>query len=231
MGHLTMAFAESAWTADDDHETIAPERPEAAVHVVDDDESLRNAIRRVLQLAGFEVRTYASAGEFLLDRPDHMRGCLLLDVRMPGPTGLDLQESLARRGAVLPIIFLTGNGDLPMCVQAMRGGAVDFLSKPAPRDVLLAAVQRAMRRGAELMAERDQFQRLQSRYDRLTSREREVLAGVVRGKLNKTIAFELGSAERTIKAHRARLMEKMHCSSVAELVHVTEQLQLMPQLA
>ena len=159
MGHLTMAFSEAKWTSGGDHEALVPERPEAAVHVVDDDESLRNAIRRVLQLAGFEVRTYASAGEFLLDRPDHMRGCLLLDVRMPGPTGLDLQESLARRGAVLPIIFLTGNGDLPMCVQAMRGGAVDFQSKPAPRDVLLAAVQRAMRRGAELLAERDLVQR------------------------------------------------------------------------
>ena len=228
MGHLTMAFSESKRASGGDHDAIDPERPEAAVHVVDDDESLRNAIRRVLQLAGFEVHTYASAGEFLLHRPDHLRGCLLLDVRMPGPTGLDLQESLARRGAVLPIIFLTGNGDLPMCVQAMRGGAVDFLSKPAPRDVLLAAVQRAMRRGDELMAERDQFQRVQSRYDTLTSREREVLAGVVRGKLNKTIAFELGSAERTIKAHRARLMEKMHCRSVAELVHVTEQLQPRP---
>lgn len=231
MGHLTMASTESSWVSSGDHETIVPERSEAAVHVVDDDESLRNAIRRVLQLAGFEVRTYGSAGEFLLDRPDRLRGCLLLDIRMPGPTGLDLQESLARRGAVLPIIFLTGNGDLPMCVQAMRGGAVDFLSKPAPRDVLLGAVQRAMRRGAELLAERDQQQRVQSRYETLTSREREVLAGVVRGKLNKTIAFELGSAERTIKAHRARLMEKMHCKSVAELVHVTEQLQLMPQVA
>ena len=228
MGHLTMAFSEAGWASGGDPEAIVPERSEAAVHVVDDDESLRNALRRVLQLAGFQVRTYASAGEFLLGQSDRLRGCLLLDVRMPGPTGLDLQESLARRGAVLPIIFLTGNGDLPMCVQAMRGGAVDFLSKPAPRDVLLAAVQRAMQRGGELLAEREQLQRVQSRYETLTAREREVLAGVVRGKLNKTIAFELGSAERTIKAHRARLMEKMHCRSVAELVHVTEQLQPRP---
>ena len=195
------------------------------VHIVDDDDSLRTAIGRVLQLSGYEVRSYASAGAFLLDRPDHMRGCLLLDVRMPGPTGLDLQDALARRGAVLPIVFLTGNGDLPMCVQAMRGGAVDFLAKPARRDVLLAAVQRAMQRGRQLDAERGRLQTLQSRFATLTQREREVMAGVVRGKLNKVIAAELGSAERTIKAHRARLMDKMHCNSLAELVHVAEQLQ------
>ena len=154
-----------------------------------------------------------------------MTGCLLLDVRMPGPTGLDLQEALARRGAVLPIIFLTGNGDLPMCVQAMLAGASDFIAKPAPRDVLLAAVRRAVGRGVQLQAERERLRELQARYEALTQRERQVLAGVVAGKLNKTIAVELGSAERTIKAHRAQVMEKMQCGSLAELVHVVDQLQ------
>jgi FixJ family two-component response regulator len=226
MGHLEMTLPETMAPIPVGHDAGVG-RSEAAVHIVDDDEPLRNAIRRVLQLAGYRVRTYASAGEFLLDRPDHLNGCLVLDIRMPGPTGLDLQESLARRGTVLPIIFLTANGDLPMCVQAMQGGAVDFLAKPAPREVLLAAVQRAMRRGSKMLADRARMQALESCYSTLTVREREVLAGVVRGKLNKTIASELGSAERTIKAHRARLMEKMHCGSLAELVHVSEQLQLL----
>ena len=224
MEHAAVRPLDAARDAGTDSGEYDLDHHRQVVHIVDDDSSLRTAIARVLQLAGFEVRAYGSAGEFLLDRPDHMRGCLLLDIRMPGPTGLDLQDALARRGVVLPIVFLTGNGDLPMCVQAMRGGAVDFLAKPARREVLIAAVQRAMQRGRQLDTVRDRQQALQSRYGTLTQREREVMAGVVRGKLNKVIAAELGSAERTIKAHRARLMEKMHCDSLAELVHVSEQL-------
>jgi len=224
MEHAARLPVEPARGAGSDQGEIDVDHPRQTVHIVDDDEALRTAIGRVLQLSGHDVRTYGSAGEFLLDRPDHMRGCLLLDIRMPGPTGLDLQDALARRGVVLPIVFLTGNGDLPMCVQAMRGGAVDFLAKPVRREVLIAAVQRAMQRGRQLDTERERQKSLQSRYATLTQREREVMAGVVRGKLNKVIAAELGSAERTIKAHRARLMEKMHCDSLAQLVHVSEQL-------
>lgn len=230
MEHTTSRTADPARPLRADQGGPAADPYRQVVHIVDDDDSLRTALSRVLQLAGYEVRGYASAGAFLLDRPDHMRGCLLLDIRMPGPTGLDLQDALARRGAILPIVFLTGNGDLPMCVQAMRGGAVDFLAKPAPSDVLLAAVQRAMQRGRQLDIDRDRQRVLQARYATLTQREREVMAGVVRGKLNKVIAAELGSAERTVKAHRARLMEKMHCDSLAQLVQVAEQLQPSPVL-
>ena len=195
------------------------------VHVVDDDNSVRTGVVRLLKAAGYEARGYSSAGEFLLNRSEENGpGCVVLDVRMPGPSGLELQDALARLEVPLPIVFLTGHGDIPMSVRAMKAGAIDFLTKPVSREALLGAVKNALARGAATRAARALAQTLRTRYETLTPREREVFAGVVAGKLNKAIAYELGTAERTIKAHRAQVMEKMQVASVAELVHVAEQL-------
>jgi FixJ family two-component response regulator len=199
--------------------------PTPTIHVVDDDESLRTAVTRLLRSAGYEVRGYASAGEFLLARPGTAPGCIVLDVRMPGPSGLDLQAAFAERNDALPIIFLTGHGDIPMSVRAMKAGAVDFLTKPAQKEALLSAVRTALAKDAENRAARGRASALHARYETLTPRERAVFALVVAGKLNKHVATELGISERTVKAHRAEVMEKMHVASLAELVHVAEQLQ------
>ena len=195
------------------------------VHVVDDDDSVRAAVVRLLQAAGYEARGYSSAGEFLLGRTDrNAPGCVVLDVRMPGPSGLELQDALARLDVEVPVVFLTGHGDIPMSVRAMKGGAVDFLTKPVTREALLPAVQAAIARDANTRAAQARRLMLHARYETLTPREREVLAGVVAGKLNKRIAIELGTAERTIKAHRAQVMEKMQAASVAELVTFANEL-------
>jgi FixJ family two-component response regulator len=205
----------------------APGRPERVpiVHVVDDDDSVRTAVVRLLQVAGYEARGYASASEFLLGGSDRSApGCAVLDIRMPGASGLDLQAALARLEAPLPIVFLTGHGDIPTSVHAMKAGAVDFLTKPVRREALLAAVEAALARDAERRAAREGVRAARTRYESLTPREREVFAGIVAGKLNKRIAAELGTAERTIKAHRAQVMQKMRVGSVAELVHIADQL-------
>jgi FixJ family two-component response regulator len=195
------------------------------VHVVDDDDAVRTAVVRLLQAAGYEARGYGSAGEFLLGRSDrNAPGCVVLDVRMPGPSGLDLQEALGRLEVPLPIVFITGHGDIPMSVRAMKAGAIDFLTKPVSREALLGAVRTAIARDAERRVARARVQALRARYATLTPREREVFAGVVAGKLNRQIAVELGTAERTVKAHRAQVMEKMQVSSVAELVHLAGEL-------
>lgn len=202
-------------------------KPSAAekeiVHVVDDDESLRTAVSRLLRAAGYEVHTYASAGEFALARTPDLHGCVLLDVRMPGPSGLDLQVSLAR-GEGLPVIFLTGHGDIPMSVQAMKAGAVDFLTKPVQRADLLAAVKTALAKDAQSRVERASQHLCREHFESLTPREREVFERVTAGQPNKQIAYELGAAERTVKAHRAHVMEKMGASSLAELVRIAGQL-------
>jgi FixJ family two-component response regulator len=194
------------------------------VHVVDDDNSLRTSVMRLLRAAGHKVRGYGSAGEFLLARPGKTPGCVVLDVCMPGPSGLDLQEALPWQDEPLPIIFLTGHGDIPMSVRAMKAGAVDFLTKPVQRQALLEAVQIALTRDAENRAARERMGCWRSRYETLTARERAVFALVVAGKLNKQIATQLGTSERTVKAHRAQVMEKMHVTSLAELVRAAEQL-------
>src|SRR5689334_5612837 len=160
------------------------ERP--IVHVVDDDDSLRKAVTRLLRAAGYDVRDYASAGDFALaDRDNNRRGCVLLDVRMPGPSGLDLQEALAKEEEPLPIIFLTGYGDVPTSVRAMKAGAVDFLTKPIKRDALLSAVRTALARDLRSHTSREQLRDLRARFTKLTPREREVFDLVVAGRLNK----------------------------------------------
>jgi len=195
------------------------------VHVVDDDDSLRKAVTRLLRAAGYEVRSYGSAGDFALaNRENNRRGCVLLDVRMPGPSGLDLQEALAKEEEPLPIIFLTAHGDVPMSVRAMKAGAVDFLTKPIKRDVLLGAVRTALARDTQLHTSREQLRELRARFARLTPRERAVFDLVIIGRLNKQIAAELGMAERTVKAHRAQVMTKMRATSLAQLVHLADQM-------
>jgi FixJ family two-component response regulator len=198
------------------------------IHVVDDDPSFRTAVMRLLRAAQYEVRAYASASEFLESAPCTAPGCILLDLRMPGVSGLDLQQSLARMEERLPIIFLTGHGDIPASVRAMKAGAVDFLTKPVRREALLTAVQDALSLDARNRAARAASRELHARYDSLTPREREVLGHVLSGKLNKQIAYDLGTAERTIKAHRASIMEKLGVQSVAELVRLVQELGIEP---
>jgi FixJ family two-component response regulator len=194
------------------------------IHVVDDDESFRTALVRMLRAANYEVRTYANAGDFLLRPPEAAPGCILLDVRMPGPSGLTLQEALAAQPEPLPVIFLSGHGDVPTAVRAMKSGAVDFLTKPVERKALLEAIERALARDAQARAARQRLRAWRNRYNGLTAREVEIFERVVCGKMNKEIADELGAAERTIKAHRANVMEKMEAGSVAELVQIAEAL-------
>ena len=198
------------------------------IHVVDDDESLRTALLRLLDIAGFEARGYASAGEFLLHPPPDRPSCLLLDVRMPGPSGLDLQGALEENGVALPIVFLTGHADVPSTVQAMKAGAVDFLEKPIQRDALLAALARALARDAGQRAAGAEASRLRALFATLSEREREVFDRIVAGKLNKQIADELGSSERTIKTQRAHLMIKLGVDSAAELGALAEKLSHNP---
>jgi FixJ family two-component response regulator len=194
------------------------------IHVVDDDESMRTALLRLLDAAGFEARGYASAGDFLLHPLPERPGCVLLDMRMPGPSGLDLQTALQRQGIALPVVFLTGHADVASSVRAMKAGAVDFLTKPVERHSLLDAIQRALTRDASERASRADADGLRARFASLTPRERDVFDRIVAGKLNKQIADELGIAERTVKLQRAHVMEKLGAASPAELGRLAEQL-------
>ncbi len=187
------------------------------IHVVDDDASLREAMIELLHAAGFRARGYASTGEFLLEPPADEPGCLLLDVHMPGPSGLDLQAGMKRHGIALPVIFLTGYADVPTSVRAMKAGAVDFLEKPVTRDALLGTIRQALEKDAARRAAREEVRLRSSRLEALTSREREVFDRIVEGKLNKQIADELGVSLRTVKSYRAQLMIKLDVSSAAEL--------------
>ena len=197
------------------------------VYVVDDDESVRRAMARLIRSTGLDVETFPSASAFMqrkvLDRP----ACLLLDVRLAGSSGLDLQSDLGEAQRALPIIFLTGYGDVPTSVRAMKGGAFDFLQKPCDDRELLDAIARALARSRQGQAETAERRELQRRVETLTPREREVLALVVTGRLNKQIAVELGAAEKTIKVHRGRMMKKMGAESVAELVGMAQKLRLL----
>ena len=187
------------------------------VRIVDDDASFLRAVARLLRASGFAVKTFASAAEFLARAELDVPGCVLVDLQMPGLSGLDLQETLAKTRHTLPVIFLTGHGDIATTVLAMRRGAEDFLTKCAPKEDLLDAVKRAIDRDARERAGRARLEALHARFNALTPREREVLQYVVQGKLNKQIAFDLGIHERTVKLHRSSLMTKLGVSSAAEL--------------
>ena len=199
---------------------------EAIVHVVDDDQSVRSSLVRLLRIAGFEARAYRSAGEFLLGSRGEGPGCIVLDVNMPGPSGLELHEALMKQGDTTPVVFLSGHGDIPMTVRAMKSGAVDFLTKPVKSADLLGAVRTALARDAEHRERGNRLRDLRARRDSLTEREREVFVRVTEGRLNKQIAADLGTSERTIKAHRARVMQKMEVRTVAELIRAADQLKV-----
>jgi FixJ family two-component response regulator len=194
---------------------------EAVIHVVDDDLAMRAAITRLLRAEGYEVRSYASVGEFLLNRSNGP-GCLVLDLQLPGPNGLELQESLRSDPAAPPIVFLTGQGDIASAIRAMKGGAIDFLTKPVDPSLLLQSVTAALARDRERRDARARTEAVEARLSRLTVRERSVYERVIAGKLNKQIAGELGITERTVKMHRAQIMTKMEAGSLAELVHIAD---------
>jgi RNA polymerase sigma factor (sigma-70 family) len=198
--------------------------PGAVVFVVDDDASIREAVASLLRSVGLSVRCFASAREFLsLPRTD-APACLVLDVRLPGTSGLDLQRELAEQDLQLPIVFITGHGDIPMTVRAMKAGAVEFLSKPFRDQDLLDAIQQALAGARTARRERAQGEELRSRFEQLTQRERQVLELVVAGMLNKQIAADLGITEVTVKIHRARVMQKMQAGSLADLVRMAGRL-------
>jgi RNA polymerase sigma factor (sigma-70 family) len=195
------------------------------VHVVDDDASFRSAVSRLLRAAGFEVAVYASAEQLLNLLPQETGpSCILLDVRIPGLSGPQLQARLAELGSILPIIFLTGHGDIPTTVQAIKAGAEDFLTKPVSKEKLLNAIERATARYLVAREQRDRLNALHALVVSLTPRERQVFELVVRGKMNKQIAYQLGTTERTVKAHRQRVMEKARVQTLAELVSIAERL-------
>ncbi|PDT75657.1 response regulator [Bradyrhizobium sp. C9] len=197
----------------------------AYVHIVDDDDSFRTALERRLKLAGYRVATYASARQ-LLDRlpSDEDTGCILLDVRIPGMSGPELQIRLNELDSSLPIVFLTGHADTATTVQAIKAGAEDFLTKPIESEQLIEAIDRAVARHELVRSQRTRLDSLRALLARLTPRERQVFDLIVRGRINKQIAYELGTTERTIKAHRHQVMEKMRVQSLAELVSIAERL-------
>jgi FixJ family two-component response regulator len=195
------------------------------VYVVDDDASVRKSLARLLRSTGHAAETFASPGEFLEHcRGTRVRGCALLDVQMPGLNGLELQQKLLAANVEIPIIFITGHGDIPMSVKAMKAGAVDFLSKPFRDKDLLDAIDQAIARDSAQQSDRAELESLAVRYRTLTPREREVLSLVVCGLLNKQIAGKLNASEKTIKIHRGRVMQKMQIQSVADLVRAAQRL-------
>jgi FixJ family two-component response regulator len=194
------------------------------LHVVDDDASFRTALGRLLRASGYEVVLYQSGDEFLESPRNKEPGCILLDIRMAGLSGLELQDRLRKLDSILPIVFLTGHGDIPTSVRAIKAGAEDLLSKPVEKKVLIEAIERALARYRERRAEYDRLDALRALVTALTPRETEVFGLMVRGKLNKQIAHELGTSERTIKAHRHSIMQKLQVQSVAEAVSIAERL-------
>ena len=201
---------------------------EALVYVVDDDASLRASLQDLLESVGLRVAACASAQEFLRCPHPEVPSCLVLDVRLPGLSGLELQQELAKGDLAMPIIFITGHGDIPMSVQAMKAGAVDFLSKPFRDQDLLDAVHQALARDRHAHAQRAKVEELRRRFEALTPRQRDVMARMVAGLLTKQIAGELGTSEATVKTHRQQVMAKMRAASLADLIRIADQLGLLP---
>jgi FixJ family two-component response regulator len=202
---------------------------EEIVHVVDDDVDARKSLARLLRSAGYAVETFAGAAELLAQDLNQHAGCILLDVSMPGLDGMQLQAEMNAQGVDLPVVFLTGHGDIPMSVRAMKEGAVDFLTKVADEEVLLEAVQQALLLHRSRRAERREIAAIRARTDSLTSREQEVLRYVIAGARNKQIAYRLGIAEQTVKIHRGRVMAKLGVNTVTALIQVCQRAGIEPQ--
>ncbi len=194
--------------------------PTQTVFIVDDDPSVLASVERLLRASGYAVESFSSASDFLAQRPPQAKGCVVADLQMPGMDGLAMQEALAQSAAPMPVVFWSGRGDIPASVRAMRNGAEDFLSKTAPKEDLFAAIERALARDDIERVERARTSELRARFARLTPRENEVLAHVLRGKLNKQIAASLGIDERSVKRHRTSLMRKLSVSSVVDLTRI-----------
>lgn len=205
-------------------------KADETVYVVDDDESVRKAVKRLLKSVGFNVQTFESALDFLNFEVAQGPSCLVLDIRMPGISGIELQEQFNKTGNNIPIIFISGHGNIPMSVKTMKAGAVDFLEKPFEDQKLIDAIHKALEMSRQFLMKTAEIEKFENQINSLTPREREVFSHVITGKLNKQIAADLGISEKTVKVHRARVMQKMNADSLADLVRVAEKNKFSPEI-